>query len=817
MKHKLSLIAAIITAALTLTVGTTATAKAAVTVPDIDQQAEYGATTADGLLTYTISANTITITDCSSAATEVAIPSEINGYSVVSIGKSAFESCDKLISVSIPDSVTTIGSCAFQNCSSLISVSIPDSVTTIGSRAFQNCSSLTSITIPGSLKRVYGHYREYEDSLSRRGWFEGCSSLREIIIQEGVTAIDDKAFANLPYLYKVVIPESVTEIGNAVFSGCFSMGTFTIPSSLQSILNNGAIKDTVLSGSYVTEIVLSDGISAIGDYAFSELYNLSKITIPDSVQEIGSGVFSNCSSLAEINLPNTVTIIGSSTFNGCSSLSKITMDSVTEIGSYAFANCSSLAEINLPDTVTIIGSSTFKGCSSLSKITMDSVTEIGSYAFANCSSLCNITVPDSVTRIYASAFSGCTDLTSIHLPAGITELSQSAFDDTVTDIYFGGSAEQWNSLNVEFPNATIYFDVTNEVPSNVTACADESKVVIQWDAVKTATSYRVFRADTPNGEKKLLKTVGTLKCTDTNVKSSETYYYFVAAYNSKIGLLSGYSEAVSATVPISITAPTLPAKPFYCLNDVITIKWNSVDSATSYRVYRANSLTGEKTHLKTTSLLRYTDQPKSGTYYYFIAAYNSKTDKLSDYSEAIKVSIITKPVIYTCEYLNNSVSLTWNTVNTATTYRVFRTDTETGVKKQIKTVSTNKCTDANIDIGKTYTYTVQAYNSKLRIVSASANPKTVTVAAFGAPKITSCSFTSSGTSITWTGVNNATSYRIYRAESKTGKKTLVKTTGILRYTDTTAEAGKTYYYFVAAYNSGTGDMSNYSEARAVNT
>ncbi len=749
MKHKLSLIAAIITAALTLTVGTTATAKAAVTVPDIDQQAEYGATTADGLLTYTISANTITITDCSSAATEVAIPSEINGYSVVSIGKSAFESCDKLISVSIPDSVTTIGSCAFQNC-----------------------SSLTSITIPGSLKRVYGHYREYEDSLSRRGWFEGCSSLREIIIQEGVTAIDDKAFANLPYLYKVVIPESVTEIGNAVFSGCFSMGTFTIPSSLQSILNNGAIKDTVLSGSYVTEIVLSDGISAIGDYAFSELYNLSKITIPDSVQEIGSGVFSNCSSLAEINLPN---------------------------------------------TVTIIGSSTFKGCSSLSKITMDSVTEIGSYAFANCSSLCNITVPDSVTRIYASAFSGCTDLTSIHLPAGITELSQSAFDDTVTDIYFGGSAEQWNSLNVEFPNATIYFDVTNEVPSNVTACADESKVVIQWDAVKTATSYRVFRADTPNGEKKLLKTVGTLKCTDTNVKSSETYYYFVAAYNSKIGLLSGYSEAVSATVPISITAPTLPAKPFYCLNDVITIKWNSVDSATSYRVYRANSLTGEKTHLKTTSLLRYTDQPKSGTYYYFVAAYNSKTDKLSDYSEAIKVSIITKPVIYTCEYLNNSVSLTWNTVNTATTYRVFRTDTETGVKKQIKTVSTNKCTDANIDIGKTYTYTVQAYNSKLRIVSASANPKTVTVAAFGAPKITSCSFTSSGTSITWTGVNNATSYRIYRAESKTGKKTLVKTTGILRYTDTTAEAGKTYYYFVAAYNSGTGDMSNYSEARAVNT
>ena len=85
----------------------------------------------------------------------VTIPNYINvegtGYSVTSIGELAFENCENLTSVTIPNSVKTIGNCAFWGCRGLVSVTIPNSVTTIGISAFQGCCSLTSLTIPNSV------------------------------------------------------------------------------------------------------------------------------------------------------------------------------------------------------------------------------------------------------------------------------------------------------------------------------------------------------------------------------------------------------------------------------------------------------------------------------------------------------------------------------------------------------------------------------------------------------------------------------------------------------------------------------------------
>ncbi len=345
----------------------------------------------------------------------------------------------------------------------------------------------------------------------------------------------------------------------------------------------------------------------------------------------------------------------------------------------------------------------------------------------------------------------------------------------------------------------------------------DTSALVKWNAIEGATSYRVSRADSLTGTKTLLKTVGGTSCTDTTAVAGKTYYYFVQSNNSSTGVLSQYSDGVSITMKadVSIAAPTLPEKPFFCLNDIITVKWNAVEGATSYRVYRATSETGTKTLLKTTGILQFTDQPKSGTYYYYIAAYNSKTGQLSDYSPAIKVSLITKPVIYTCTYEDGGVYMTWNTVNTATSYRVFRTDADTGVKTQIKTVGFNHCNDTNIAAGKTYTYTVQAFNNNLKILSASATAKTITIPSGTKPVITSAEKITEGVALSWEGVKDATSYKIYRADSATGAKTLLKTTGILRFTDGTAKAGNTYYYFVVAYNSKTGVSSEYSEAKSI--
>ena len=181
--------------------------------------------------------------------------------------------------------------------------------------------------------------------------------------------------------------------------------------------------------SSLSNIVIPDSVTDIGDYVFFHCRSLSNIVIPDSVTDIGEGAFSDCRSLSNIVIPDSVTDIGKSAFSGCSSLSNIVIpDSVTDIGDDAFFHCSSLSNIVIPDSVTDIGEGAFLYCSSLSNIVIpNSVTDIGDYAFSYCSSLSNIVIPDSVTDIGNFAFSRCCSLSEIVIPSSVTSIGKGAF------------------------------------------------------------------------------------------------------------------------------------------------------------------------------------------------------------------------------------------------------------------------------------------------------------------------------------------------------------------------------------------------------
>ena len=367
----------------------------------------------------------VKITGYNGGAETVVIPDTIDGKSVTSIGRRAFEGCTNLKSITIPNSVTEMGRRAFSGCSSLTGIAIPDSVTEIGKYAFDGCKSLTSITIPDGVTSIGD------------GAFYNCSSLTEIKVASensnyvsvnGVLYNKDKTTiicypaGKKGNNYK--IPDGVTKVGSSAFIGCSSLTSITIPNSVTEI------GYSVFEGcTNLKSITIPNGVTSIGDSAFEDCTSLTSITIPNSVTSIGDSAFEDCTSLTSITIPNGVTSIGDSAFEGCTSLTSITIpNSVTSIGFGAFIGCSSLTSITIPDSVTCIGDSAFNGCTSLTSITIpDSVTSIGESAFSGCSSLASITIPDSVMSIGNDAFHECSSLTSITIPNSVTSIGDYAF------------------------------------------------------------------------------------------------------------------------------------------------------------------------------------------------------------------------------------------------------------------------------------------------------------------------------------------------------------------------------------------------------
>ena len=139
------------------------------------------------------------------------------------------------------------------------------------------------------------------------------------------------------------------------------------------------------------------------------------VVIPDGVTEIGEYAFRHCSALKSISLPSTLTKIDDKSFSGCTSLSSVEIpEGVTKIGWFSFAGCLSLSSVTIPKSVAEICYGAFENCKSLSSLVIcDGVTEIGEYAFLHCSALKSISLPPTLTKIGKHAFDGCNVVESI--------------------------------------------------------------------------------------------------------------------------------------------------------------------------------------------------------------------------------------------------------------------------------------------------------------------------------------------------------------------------------------------------------------------
>ena len=350
---------------------------------------------------------TASITRYIGSATDVTIPSEIDGFKVTVIGYGAFDGCETLTSVTIPDGVTTIDWWVFGFCRSLKSVTIPKSVTEIGGSAFDVCDSLEEIDVDPentAFKTTDGIL--YTKDGSELIKCPAKTTLTSVTIPDGVTTIASCAFEDCASLTSASIPEGVTEIPFAAFRSCSALTSVSLPSTLK-VIGEDAFRETGL-----TSVTIPDGVETIEDQLFYECENLKTAVIPDSVTKIGESAFSR-TGIEEINIPAGVTEIGGGAFEECRSLRAIKVDPAntsfkTADGVLYSADGTRLiccpaglkvTSFSIPDGVTVIDREAFAGCWELKSVTIpDSVTEIGYGAFYNCG-LEDIALSDSVKRI----------------------------------------------------------------------------------------------------------------------------------------------------------------------------------------------------------------------------------------------------------------------------------------------------------------------------------------------------------------------------------------------------------------------------------
>ena len=226
-----------------------------------------------------------------------------------------------------------------------------------------------TLTISG-----YGKMDEYSwSSLSNTlPWYGSRSSIKNVVIEDGVTNIGSHAFYKCSKLSSVTISKSVTSINIDAFYYCDSLTSIRVDSNnsiYDSRDNCNAIirttNSTLVLGCKNTTI--PNGVTSIGSHAFW-CCGLTSITIPDSVTSIGSRAFEYCRSLTNVTIPNSVTSIGAGAFYGCQLTSITIPDRVTSINVDAFAYCRSLSSVTIPKNVTSIGSSAFNNCTSLTDV-----------------------------------------------------------------------------------------------------------------------------------------------------------------------------------------------------------------------------------------------------------------------------------------------------------------------------------------------------------------------------------------------------------------------------------------------------------------
>lgn len=374
----------------------------------------------------------------------VTVPEKLGSYKVTAIAPLAFSSLnfsklknntdgkvtsDKLLSVTLPDTVESIGSFAFAYSIALESVNIPDGVQIILEDCFLGCESIKSVSLPDSVRGI-------KDSA-----FEDCKLL-ESVQMKGVVNIGNKAFEQCYKLENVAYSDKLKSIGESAFYFCNLTGDFDL-SSVEKIGEkafgfNQNIKKVVLNDNLTVlensvfyncraleEINFPSKLVSIGDSCFYQS-SISNTSFGKNIKEIGAGAFTFCKLKGTLDL-STVEKIGEYAFSWNTGISKVILcDELTELKYGGFQFCVGLKEINFPSELVKIDNHCFRGVGLSTAIFGENLKEIGTGAFLDCTELSTLKLPESIEKIGNFAFEG-TKLQILTIPKNLSVIGYGAF------------------------------------------------------------------------------------------------------------------------------------------------------------------------------------------------------------------------------------------------------------------------------------------------------------------------------------------------------------------------------------------------------
>ena len=393
---------------------------------------------------------------------------------IKNIAGRTFEDCVNLESVYMSNGVETVGGGTFDGCTNLKTVVLSEKLTVINQQMFYECVNLQNLTIPSTVKSI------------GQSAFCKCESLTRMVLPEGLTTIDYNAFYMCKNLASITLPSTLTSVGNEIFYACNRLVEIINKSDVELTVGKLMAKH---GAEYVLEVHSGDSkLTTKGDFEFiahdgvnyltKYIGDNKEVVLPQNYNgesyKIHSFAFYYQSEITSVVVPNGVTAIGEYAFEGCSSIQSMVLpfvggsiDQETASKQSCFGFIFGAREYEGAQQVKQFYSST-KSANAYIPSSLTSVTVNGGSvlygAFYNCSMITSLTFGEGVTSLGDRALYECSALTSVSFGKNLASIGERAFMycNNLAIVYYGASEEAWAGVtvgkyNTALENAEIVF------------------------------------------------------------------------------------------------------------------------------------------------------------------------------------------------------------------------------------------------------------------------------------------------------------------------------------------------------------------------